>query len=86
MPVSYTHLSFIFGQAATILLKDMYLTIGVAVVVNLVIILLWKELKVQIFNSEYFDSLGFKSRILDIIFSVLIVLVVVAGIQMVGVV
>ena len=78
--------SFIFGQAATILLKDMYLTIGVAVVVNLVIILLWKELKVQIFNSEYFDSLGFKSRILDIIFSVLIVLVVVAGIQMVGVV
>lgn len=78
--------SFIFGQAATILLKDMYLTIGVAVVVNLVIILLWKELKVQIFNSEYFDSLGFKSRALDIIFSVLIVLVVVAGIQMVGVV
>ncbi|HHT82060.1 MAG TPA: metal ABC transporter permease [Acholeplasmataceae bacterium] len=78
--------SFIFGQAATILLKDMFLTIVVAVVVNIVITLLWKELKIQIFNPEYFNSIGFNSRLVDIIFSVLIVLVVVAGIQMVGVV
>ncbi|MGI6787572.1 MAG: metal ABC transporter permease [Acholeplasmataceae bacterium] len=78
--------SFIFGQAATILLKDMYLTITTAVLVNVVIMLFWKELKIHIFNPEYFKSLGFNSRFLDIIFSILIVIVVVSGIHMVGVV
>ncbi|MGI6781269.1 MAG: metal ABC transporter permease [Acholeplasmataceae bacterium] len=78
--------SFIFGQAATILLKDMFLTVGVAIIVNVIIMLFWKEFKIQTFNPEYFNSLGFNSKIVDVLFSILIVLVVVAGIQMVGVV
>ena len=41
---------FIFGQTATILLKDMYLIIGVAVFTNILIALFWKELKLSIFN------------------------------------
>lgn len=77
---------FIFGQTATILLKDMYLIIGVAVFTNILIGLFWKELKLSIFNPEFFETLGFNSKIIDYVFSVLIVLVVIAGIQMVGIV
>lgn len=77
---------FIFGQTATILLKDMYLIIGVAVLTNILIALFWKELKLSIFNHEFFETLGFNSKIMDYVFSILIVLVVIAGIQMVGIV
>lgn len=78
--------TFIYGQTATILESDMYMIIGASAVIYLIIALFWKELKLSIFNPEYFDTLGFKSNVMDVLFSVLIVLVVVLGIQMVGVV
>lgn len=77
---------FIFGQTATILLKDMYLIVLISVLVNIFVLLLWKEFKLSTFNSEYFNTLGFNSKIVNSIFSILIVLVVVAGIQMIGIV
>ncbi len=78
--------SFIFGQTATILLKDMYLILGVTVFINIIIFIFWKEIKLQTFNNEFFNSLGFSSKIVNFVFSILIVLVVVAGIQMIGIV
>ena len=60
--------SFIFGQTATILLKDLYLIIGIAVIVNLLIIMFWKEFKLQTFNQEFFNTSGFSSRLIEIIF------------------
>lgn len=78
--------NFIFGQTATILLKDMFLILAITIVINIIVVLFWKELKLQTFNNDYFNSLGFNSKVINVLFSILIVLVVVAGIQMIGIV
>ena len=78
--------TFIYGETASILLKDMYIIIGVFLFVNLLIALFWKEIKLSTFNPEFFNTIGFNSKIVDGLFSILIVIVVVSGIQMVGVV
>ena len=76
--------TFIFGQAATILERDV-LTIAVLGGVALVIVfILWKELKVLIFDEGFAASLGFPIRTLDILLTSLLVIAIVLGLQAVG--
>lgn len=78
--------SFLFGQAATLMTEDI-ITMGILGIISiLVVILFWKEFKLLIFNREYGDTLGFSSRLLEIILTSLIVISIVIGLQTVGVV
>lgn len=77
---------FIFGQAATMLKTDVYFIAGVSMFVLLIIILLWKEIKLHTFNEEFFASLGFSKRIMNILMTIITVIVVVIGIRTVGVI
>jgi manganese/zinc/iron transport system permease protein len=52
----------------------------------LVVGLLWKEFKLLSFDPEFASSLGFPTRLLDIILTSLIVVAIVIGLQTVGVV
>lgn len=76
--------TFLFGQAATILERDV-LTIGIlggiAIVVTLVF---WKELKLLVFDEGFAASLGFSTRALDILLTSLLVIAIVLGLQAVG--
>lgn len=76
--------TFLFGQAATILERDV-LTIGIlggiAIVVTLVF---WKELKLLVFDESFAASLGFSTRALDILLTSLLVIAIVLGLQAVG--
>ena len=76
--------TFLFGQAATILARDI-LTIGilggVAIIVTLVF---WKELKLLVFDEGFAASLGFPTRALDILLTSLLVIAIVLGLQAVG--
>ena len=76
--------TFLFGQAATILERDV-LTIGilggVAIIVTLVF---WKELKLLVFDEGFAASLGFSTRALDILLTSLLVIAIVLGLQAVG--
>ena len=76
--------TFLFGQAATILERDV-LTIGVlggiAIIVTLVF---WKELKLLVFDEGFAASLGFSIRALDILLTSLLVIAIVLGLQAVG--
>lgn len=78
--------SYIYGQTATILNKDMYMLIGINIFVLLVVILLWKEFKLSIFNEEFGQTLGFSNRLINSLLGFITVIVVVSGIEMVGVV
>ncbi|MGB3095749.1 MAG: metal ABC transporter permease [Candidatus Deferrimicrobiaceae bacterium] len=77
---------FLFGQAATLLRKDV-VTIGVLGGIVLVFLLVfWKEFKLLSFDPDFAFSLGFPVRILDVLLTTLLVIAIVIGLQTVGVV
>ena len=76
--------TFLFGQAATILARDI-LTIGILGGVAIVItFIFWKELKLLVFDDGFAASLGFPIRALDILLTSLLVIAIVLGLQAVG--
>ena len=76
--------TFLFGQAATILARDV-LTIGILGGVAIVIMLIfWKELKLLVFDEGFAASIGLPIRALDILLTSLLVIAIVLGLQAVG--
>ncbi len=77
---------FLFGQAATLLGRDvitMALLGGAAVAA---VALFWKEFKLLSFDPEFAGSNGYPVRRLDILLTTLTVIAIVVGLQTVGVV
>jgi len=77
---------FLFGQAATLLPRDIRVMAVMALSVLLVTALLFKELKLLCFDREFADAIGLPSRRLEFLLTTLLVVVVVVGLQTVGVV
>lgn len=78
--------TFLFGQAATLLARDV-LTVGIlASAVLLVVLAFWKEFKLLCFDPDFARSLGFPVRWLDVLLITLLVTSIVIGLQTVGVV
>ncbi len=77
---------YLFGQAATLVEKDVYLMAIVTGVCLLVLLLFWKEFKLLLFDADYTKTLGFNTRFIDILITFFIVLAIVLGLQTVGVV
>lgn len=76
----------LFGQAASLMQRDV-IVISVAGAVAIIILLLfWKEFALMTFNPEFGASLGFSKRFTDILLISLIVVSIVIGLQTVGVV
>ncbi len=76
--------TFLFGQAATILERDVW-TIGILGGVAIIItFVFWKELKLLVFDEGFAASLGFSTRALDILLTSLLVIAIVLGLQAVG--
>jgi manganese/zinc/iron transport system permease protein len=77
---------YLFGQAATLMPRDvraMALLGGAALLLALIV---YKELKLLSFDPGFGASLGFPMRRLEVLLTVLVVMVVVVGLQTVGVV
>lgn len=77
---------FIFGQASTLLQRDVYFMIICGVILLTLILLFWKEFKLYIFDSEYAKSLGFPAYKLNLLLSFMIVMAIIIGLQTVGVI
>lgn len=77
---------FIFGQASTMLKREVYQLLFIGILLIFLIALFWKELKLYVFNPEYAESLGFSTRKIGFLLSVMTVLAVVSGLQTVGVI
>jgi manganese/zinc/iron transport system permease protein len=78
--------SFLFGQAAALVERDV-LTMGVLGSIALLIMLLfWKEFKLLAFDPDFGRSLGVPVRLLDVLLTTLLVIAIVIGLQTVGVV
>ncbi|HSQ15486.1 MAG TPA: iron chelate uptake ABC transporter family permease subunit, partial [Candidatus Binatia bacterium] len=78
--------TFLFGQAATLLARDVA-TIGIlGSAVLLIVLAVWKEFKLLCFDPDFALSLGFPIRRLDVLLITLLVTSIVIGLQTVGVV
>lgn len=77
---------YIFGQAASLLPADIWLIGVVAVITLIMIMLLFKEFRLLVFDAEFLAAMGFPVILLDVLLMFLIVLVVMTGLQAVGVV
>jgi manganese/zinc/iron transport system permease protein len=77
---------FLFGQAATLLERDIKTMGVIGVIVISLTLLFWKEFKLLCFDPAFGASLGFPMKILDILLMTLIVMAIVIGLQAVGVV
>ena len=77
---------FLFGQAASLLERDLYVMAALGALVLVATLLLWKEFKLLAFDAEFGASLGFPIRRLDVVMTGLLVVAIVVGLQTVGVV
>lgn len=77
---------FLFGQAATILKSDVSFTLLMMSVVCIITVLMFKELKVYTFDPIFTQTIGFNTKVLEVVLSAFVVASVITGIQMVGVV
>ncbi|PID92879.1 MAG: zinc transporter [Bacteroidetes bacterium] len=78
--------TYLFGQAATLLIGDVVVMGVAAVVIFLLVFLFWKELKIITFDIQYASTQGVKTQWMDIGLTFLIVCTIVLGLQAVGVV
>lgn len=78
--------TFIFGQAATMSIQDIIFLVIILTVVLILVLMFWRHIKIFIFNREFYQSLGFSGKLINVILNALVVLVVVSGIQTVGVI
>lgn len=77
---------FLFGQAATLLQRDVQLIAGLGSLALLVAALFWKEFKLLAFDQEFGATLGIPMRAMDVLLTSVLVLSIVIGLQTVGVV
>jgi manganese/zinc/iron transport system permease protein len=77
---------FLFGQAATLLARDVWFMASVTFSCLVVLLLFWKEFKILLFDADYAKTLGFNVQLIDILITSFIVIAIVLGLQTVGVV
>lgn len=78
--------NFIYGHASSMLKRDVIIIFICGVFILAAVLLLWKEIKVFIFDREFAHQLGIPCGRINLILSFLTVLAVIIGIQTVGVV
>lgn len=77
---------FIFGQASTLLQRDIFLMVVCGLALLALVLLFWKEFKLFTFDADFAQSLGFSPKRLNLLLSFMIVLAIIIGLQTVGVI
>jgi manganese/zinc/iron transport system permease protein len=78
--------TFLFGQAAAMLGRDVAVIAGLGSLALLAVVLFWKEFKLLSFDPEYGAAQGLPMRTIDVLLTTFIVIAIVIGLQTVGVV
>lgn len=77
---------YLFGQAASLLPRDIAIMAVLGGFVLLTVALFYKELKLLAFDPDFGQSIGLPMRRLELLLTLLLVIVVVVGLQTVGVI
>jgi zinc transport system permease protein len=77
--------NYLFGSVSAVSQSDLYLIIGISVVVIVTIFLLYKELFLLSFDEEYARASGLPAKTIHFIFIVLVALVISVAMRIVGI-
>lgn len=77
---------FIFGQASTLLRRDVNIMAWLGGILILLVIIFWKEFKLVSFDADYAESLGFSTKKVTTLLFAMIVTAIIIGLQTVGVI
>lgn len=77
---------YLFGQAATLLPKDVMVMLGFLIPSILLVYVFWKEIKLFLFDREYAQTIGVSTEKINMLITLLLVVIIVMGLQTVGVV
>ncbi|MDT9726128.1 metal ABC transporter permease [Xylanibacillus composti] len=78
--------SFIFGQAASMVRRDVYTMAIVAMLIIVAALVAYKEWKLYLFDPAFAKGLGLSRSVMNGMYTLLLVVVIVIGIQAVGVI
>lgn len=78
--------SFIFGQASTLLFRDIVIMTILSAAILLIVVLFWKEFKLISFDPLFGITIGFSATKINIIISFITVVAIIIGLQSVGVI
>jgi manganese/zinc/iron transport system permease protein len=78
--------TFLFGQAATLLVRDVVLIVALGGTALLLLLLFWKEFKLLAFDPDFAAAMGMPITGVDVLLTSLLVVAIVIGLQTVGVV
>lgn len=77
---------FIFGQASTLLKRDVQIIGVLGVLLIFIVILFWKEFKLVSFDEDFAQSIGFSTEKITALLFFIIVTSIIIGLQTVGVI
>lgn len=77
---------FIFGQASTLLKRDVEVMLFVGAILITMVIVFFKEFKIVSFDGDFANTLGFNSSKINTLLSCMIVTAIIVGLQTVGVI
>lgn len=78
--------NFIYGQASSMLLSDVRMISMIGVVLLVLVAVFWKEFKLFTFDPVFAQTAGFSASILQFLLSTMMVLVIILGLESVGVI
>jgi manganese/zinc/iron transport system permease protein len=77
---------FLFGNVATLLPEDILIITLLASFICAIVCIVWKECIVYVFDSVFTHTLGFATKKIETVLTLLLIIVIVLGLQTVGVV
>ncbi len=78
--------NFIYGQASSMLLRDVQTLIIAVVIGVLLVIIFWKELKIYSFDPKYAKTLGLNTIFIQGLLSIIMIFTIILGLESVGVI
>lgn len=78
--------NFIYGQASSMLFRDVIILAIASIIGLFLIVLFWKELKVYTFNKQYAQTIGLNTKFIQMLISTIMIVTIILGLESVGVI
>jgi manganese/zinc/iron transport system permease protein len=78
--------NFIYGQAASMLVRDVQALIIASIICLFLILIFWKELKVYTFDKKFAQTIGLNTRFIQTLISAIMIVTIILGLESVGVI
>lgn len=77
--------SFLFGSVSAVSRQDLWIVVGIAIIIIVFLILFFKELFLLSFDEEYAKATGIPFKVLHFLFIIIVALMIAACMRIVGI-